>query len=139
LHSRKGVTSLGEAKLGDASRTGYRPPQGCTPYREWLCSFFLLCWGGAIAPRRAGGAWRLSLPPSTGHFARPPPRSPPHYSFVHSRTGFRPPLFVRSIEIFDLRDAMGRANATFASCPKRRARRVEQKSPNRLLRVERFP
>jgi hypothetical protein len=36
---------LGEAKLGDASRTGYRPPQGCTPYREWLC------WGGYRPPQ----------------------------------------------------------------------------------------
>jgi hypothetical protein len=57
LHSRKGVTSLGEAKLGDASRTGYRPPQGCTPYREWLCSFFLL---------------RSSPTSFAPHFVRPP-------------------------------------------------------------------
>jgi hypothetical protein len=59
LRSLPGVALLGEAKLGDASRTGYRPPQGsfffepsgerqppqspplgCTPYREWLG------WGG---------------------------------------------------------------------------------------------
>ena len=72
LHSRKGVTS-----------GGIRPP-----LRSFLFFYFV---GGAIAPRRAAGAWRLSLGAKHRAFGSSPtsfiaPPKPPHFVFPNSFT-----------------------------------------------------
>jgi hypothetical protein len=72
LHSLPGVAPLGEAKLGDASRTGYRPPQGCTPYREWLCSSPSFASPNEVTPERecneVGGDSPPKVPPQPPQF-----------------------------------------------------------------------
>jgi hypothetical protein len=65
------------------------PPLRCTPYREWLRSFFLSEKRGALAPP-AKLVFFASLPPAERGGLRPHPFFLFHWGWLWG--GYRPPL-----------------------------------------------